>query len=429
MHARERAQILNLLKSIHLVRPAEGEMPSAQFFPGVHRPFTFPTGIAISWWFDKRARIARTSVASLLLGSSSKFLGCDQKTAQEVVLKTLQETCNDSHIFLADEVVFAKRSTLFECLKGDVSQCAAKIFALMQANLSIVMGRYCTVFLVPRLQLPSFSVESYGIDVVAVGDRDAWSRILQKDFVFNGWKPGISDGPGIDPAFSPPADYYSVLVLDASGTRSGIKSSNILKARAFLAVVFSCASRAAPYPYLKGSVRTYEYCAQFPHVSAPEQVRERSDTEPLIPRFLDDVILDQTGVSQVSSWFAALEICPPDLVARIEKAAHFLNMGINASGTAGFVNLFVALDALLGRMGSVEASILEGLGKLGFEEVDINRAKCLFQLRNELVHGGSRYVEEWNYHACYLRRFDSDPMRDVQRIAEMAVLWAPDRLR
>lgn len=427
MQARVRAQILNLLKCIHLVRPAGASRPSDLFFPGVHPPFAFPTGISVAWWRDERAHAAQRGVASLLVGSAADFEGCDQETARDAVLDTLKEACNDSDIFHADDVVFAKSSTLFESLRADLTECADQLFARMQRKLSQAIGRCCTVFLVPRLKLPSFSIENHGIHIVEVGDGDAWRRILNMGFVFSGWEPGVY-GPGTDAGFSPPTDYSSALLVDGKGTRSGIQFLSILKVRAFLAVTSAVASRNAAHASLKGGIRTHEYCAQFPHVSNPQQVRWRSDTEPLFPNFLEDVTIDQLGALEICRWFTQLDVAPTDVATRIEKAAHFLNLGLNTGGTGAFVNFFVALDALLGRRGAVENSILEGLERLGFEEADINRAQSLFQLRNELVHGGSRYVEEWTLYPRYLRRFRSSPMRDVQRIAETAVLLAPDRL-
>lgn len=53
------------------------------------------------------------------------------------------------------------------------------------------------------------------------------------------------------------------------------------------------------------------------------------------------------------------------------------------------MNYFIALDALLGRRGAVESSILSGLERLQLGPVQVEKSSWLFDLRNELVHGGS----------------------------------------
>ena len=49
----------------------------------------------------------------------------------------------------------------------------------------------------------------------------------------------------------------------------------------------------------------------------------------------------------------------------------------------------------------------------------------LFDLRNELVHGGSRYVKEWPKYQRYYRHFDTTPSRDIEKLAFAALLRAP----
>jgi hypothetical protein len=49
------------------------------------------------------------------------------------------------------------------------------------------------------------------------------------------------------------------------------------------------------------------------------------------------------------------------------------------------------------------------------------RAKKLMRLRNELLHGGSSSIDNWNQLGFYLRHFRSDPLRDVG-VAAMTAL-------
>ncbi len=79
-----------------------------------------------------------------------------------------------------------------------------------------------------------------------------------------------------------------------------------------------------------------------------------------------------------------------------------------------FMHFFIALDALFGERNKVEDSIVSGIKKIfpNNTKWDI-RAKKLFELRSELVHGGSSSIDEWNNLAYYRRNFYSDPLYDV----------------
>ena len=98
---------------------------------------------------------------------------------------------------------------------------------------------------------------------------------------------------------------------------------------------------------------------------------------------------------------------------------------MNADDIEAYINNFVALDALFGERGSVEASIEAGILSLALGADLEQRVSCLFDLRNELVHGGSRYISEWPKYQSYVRHFKSQPLADVAKLARSAILAAP----
>jgi hypothetical protein len=98
---------------------------------------------------------------------------------------------------------------------------------------------------------------------------------------------------------------------------------------------------------------------------------------------------------------------------------------MNSDDIEAYINYFVTLDALFGERGSVETSILAGVRALDINPAYIEKASWLFDLRNEIVHGGSRYITEWPKYTRYTQHFRSKPMADVQSLAQLAVLQAP----
>lgn len=98
---------------------------------------------------------------------------------------------------------------------------------------------------------------------------------------------------------------------------------------------------------------------------------------------------------------------------------------MNSDDIESYVNYYIALDALFGERGSVETSILNGLKELKLEKSDEDKASWLFDLRNDLVHGGSRCVKDWSKYQRYYRHFDSRPEKDIERLAFSALNRAP----
>lgn len=368
-------------------------------------------------------------MSTLLIQHSPDFYDCDLQTVSDVIMRTLHETCVDPAAFNADEVIFAQHPTLFDCISVPIPQCTASILAEMEKNLRAEIGRCCTVYAVPRLLSESFCLQDARIHVIAKQDVDAWQHLVDDGFMFDGWKP-VDPRVGLrkDRTFSPNGDFESVLVADSHGTKKGTRFSSLLKFRALLAVTVAVVAVHRTHPYFKSGADPLKFCAQFPHESNPDRTLSRDDCDQLIPYYTDNIPVGPIEVAAIRDWYIKCSQCGPDTKNRIEKAAHFLNLGINATGTEAYINYFVTLDALLGQRGSVEASILAGLRTLGLGADQIEKARWLFELRSEIVHGGSRYIEEWSKYANYVRHFRTKPMRDVEAIAQLSVLRAPQVL-
>lgn len=424
-----RSQVIRLLRNIMLSPQKQGGRASVMFLARVESVHGLTAEVSMSWWFNSHSRSAQAALASLLIKSSPDLSDCDQKTASEVVLITLQEICIDRGVFYVEDVIFARGLTLFDCMVHDVENGAALILSAILLRLRARIGRCCTVFAIPRFVLPSFNVPDQGIHLIAKGDRAGWHRLVEDGYMVDDWWPS-QHGSYIlaDSVFSLPEKYESLIVVEGAGTRRGTRFSSIMKSRVLGAVIFCVSSASAEHRYHKSAASPFGFCVQYPHSSDPMQTAHRNDCAPIVPYYASEIPLNATGVLKVQRWYEKLNLCGTSIASRIEKSAHFFNLGMNANGVEAYVNFFVALDALLGRRGAVEASIISGLEMLQFSNSDVQRAKWLFELRSELVHGGSRYIEEWKRYPRYLRFFESEPLHDVQQLARDAVLKAPELL-
>lgn len=420
------SQIARLTKSILLKPTSPEQRPSAKFIAGKHSPFGFPSGIGLTWWYSEDTFDAIDAVALLLTEKSAEFRNCDLESVSELVTKTLQEVCADKTIFDVDAVFFPRKQTLFECYARSVSLSAESILEALETNLRALIGKRCTLYVMPRFQVSSFLLENDTLHVIAKQDRAAWQRLVDKDYEFGGWTPeNPTLGTRGTPTFAPPTSFECVLVAEECGTQKGARFSSILRFRKLTSVLFSVAEQRAEYPYHKAMARPSEFCIQFPHQSGADGTTTRSDCEALIPYFTSDISIGEAEVAEVKRWYEASSTCSQETQERIEKGAYFLNRALNAADIESYINYFVALDALFGERGAVEASILNGVRSLGIDPEFSEKTPWLFDLRNELVHGGSRYITEWPKYARYAQHFRTKPIADIRSLAQLAVLNAP----
>ena len=288
------------------------------------------------------------------------------------------------------------------------------------------MGRRCTVFAVPRFKVASFIVPGRSIRLIARNDEEAWQKLIDDGYQFDGWSP-LNPQLGFreDTTFCPPGNFECVLVAEENGTQRGTRFNSILKFRKLAALLFATACERSPHKIHKAMARPFEFCVQFAHKSSSNGNVTRSDCDPVIPYSVSDVELCSDDVSSILGWYEQLDRCMNEHQGRIEKAAHFVNRAINSDDIESYINYFVALDALFGQRGAVEASILEGVQALSLDATLTEKTHWLFKLRSEIVHGGSRYISEWPEYRRYTQHFRSKPIDDVRDLAQSAMLRAP----
>ena len=420
------AHVIALTKAVHLTKPKDEPGYMAQFLVGTRNRLSFIGGFGLSWWYTKRSFKTIETIASMLIDSKNEFRDGDIDSVQEVIRETLKEVCIDKALFDPDAVCFAYRETLFECkLPIGTDVFGSAILGHIVANLRKTINRRCTIYVAPRLIGQSFEVPQIGVSVIKKTDEAAWRAMLTKGYQTNDWVPFTGSFPHNEGMGFSRLHYDYIFVSEETGTQKGSKFSSQLKLRRLFSVIYAIACEHGAYRLTKSAAAPYTLCLQFPESSAYEVTITMSEIGSLLPYYINDLVLSTEQILQVQGWFDATYRLADDVLSRVEKCAHFINRAMNANDIESYINYYVALDALFGERGAVEASILNGVKDLQLEDSMEAKAGWLFDLRNELVHGGSRFIREWVKYQRYYRHFDSRPEEDIQSLVFAALRQAP----
>lgn len=423
------AQLARLLKSILLIEVPGAIHPPAQFGAGKRTPLTVFSRPGMSWWYCDQTFLAKSALASLLKESDLSFKDCDIESVERTIMETLQEICLDEALFDGDDVFFRQKPNLFECHRSELAlnDFAARIVDAIKDNLRTIIGRRCTLYPLPRYMGPSFRVPGLGLWAVSRTDLTTWEVFEKQDYLLDGWSPSnpVMKTPGDRALDGAGAHYF--LISEEVGTQQGAKFASAVKLRTLIALMFSVVVSRQGRGFWKSAAPASTVCVQFPHRSSTDLQTTLSELGALSPHYVSDLKFDSEAINVLLAWYRKREACTPEFGQRLDKAAYFINRGMNADDIESYINNFVALDALFGEQGSVEASIKAGVLSLALGADLENRVSWLFDLRNELVHGGSRYIAEWPEYQRYVRHFKSQPLADVAKLAQSAILAAPAR--
>lgn len=419
------SQIVHLLKSIHLQNDGAEVKYFAKFLAGerLGNPFL---GVGLTWWYTKDTFRLRDIISVMLIKDQKQFKDCDPESVSEVIMSTLQEIAVNRILFDVDAILFAKQPTLFGCCIIGTIDFVRTFLERLQENLISLIGRRCTVHVLPRFKVESFCLPENSLRIISKGDHRSWKMLAEEGYLIDFQSDVSSMLQGLNnQVFSMPEDFDCALVSENSGTQKGSRFNSILQFRKLTAVLFSVASQIKHSPPHKSSAQPFGFCVQFPHKSNSDLRVYRNDCAPIAPYYASDVVIDSANMQLIRHWFERVGECSDDVRVKIEKGAHFLNRAMNSSDIEGYLNFFIVLDAIYGSQGMVESSITGGVRNLKVDRNYVEKIRWLFKLRNEIVHGGSRYIGEWPGYADYLKHFQSRPQADIEYIAQQAVLQSP----
>lgn len=416
-------QIIALTKTIFLKSPDGSRNGMEQFGVGKKDPFVFTGGIAISWWYKPITYKIVENLSFIINSEIPEFSSCDYKSIQNTIRQTLHEICIDRLIFNGDDVCFARKNTLFDCrIENDTNKFGRYILDAILLNVRLSISACCVIYSAPRITGGSFTIDSERIHVIHKSDSAAWRNLATLGYDTTGWCPTTGKFSDGSPSAFSNLIYDLLIVVESKGTTEGNRFSASLKIRKFLSIINSTLEYRFRHKVI---AKPHSKCLLIPHKSTPNRALTQTAIGELFPYYAKEITISNEDIPHIKNWYTTTALLTEEQKNRVEKCSHFINRGMNSNDIDSYIHYFVALDALYGKAGSVSRSIVEGVSSLPRAEDWNEKISWLFELRNELVHGGSRYIEEWPKHMKYYRHFSSEPARDIEALALHALASSP----
>lgn len=419
-------QVISLTKNLFLKSPDGSKNGMEQFSTGNRNTFQFTAGIVVSWWYKKITYKIVENISFLISTGLTEFAECDHETIQVIIRDSLHELCVDKQIFNRDDVCFGRKDTLFDCkTEKDTRKFGSYILEAILQNIRESISSCVVIYSAPRINGKSFSVDSEKIHILYKNDKNEWKRLSDKGYYVKEWDPVSGNFiDGRSTGFTN-KKYDYIFIAELNGTVKGNKFTASLKFRKLFSVIRSMIE----YEFMfKVMANPHSVCMQIPHSSNHKKNFVQNIIGDLFPYYGSETIIKEKDIARIQEWYFLEKRLTFEQKNRINKCAHFISKGMNTSDIESYINYFVALDALYGKIGSVSKSIEEAICSLPEGNEWREKITWLFSLRNELVHGGSRYIKEWPKYMRYYRHFSTDPERDIEKLAFYALASAPREL-
>ncbi|KRD31401.1 hypothetical protein ASE35_15470 [Lysobacter sp. Root916] len=409
-----RAGWLSLLREIRLGSQPEGGRKTSFIAVDLH---PFAPSLTVTWWRTPRAERSVKLLAASYLERAERGHH-ELMHVVELIQRTLQERCLDPGVF--EGVLTAPAGSLFDRLAVAEADAVDTLHAAMEAQLLGDSGRWVAIHPLYRIVGASVDLGFANLRIVRPDDESYW-RSLNGGRVLANWSPLTGHLTGSAIGFREGL-FHAWLVGEYQGSKEGVRQRYKRDAQQAMAAVYAFWSEDRRRHRVAQVAQ--EHCLLLQD-GPLRSGYELSGLGRVYPCYGDENEVALLA-PRLRAWNLARAALSADAAQRLGNALCFVNLAMGSDDIAYYLHYFIALDALFGVRGRVEDSIVEGVRRVSALPAAADRAAWLFELRNELVHGGSRNVHEWPRYPDYLRHFDTEPERDIEAIVLDCLRRYPD---
>lgn len=409
-------KIIALTKGIYLQKSDCEYVREVQFIIDVGKLFYPLSGFKLTWWYGKSAVKCCMDIAAMAISFDSALKFGDNRAFYSIIMQFLENNALNGEFFNDTLVRQKKVKTLFEARAlNDITEFASRLWRSIYKALLNSTANWLVLYPFSHINTKSFILDFDGISLMNVDDKDMWCRLCQKYPTAKYWNP--ETGKCVDEkqsVFSRKAPS-TWLICETKGTELGVRVNASRLMRKFIGVFFSFVYEHNQTVLHKSMAQPSVFSIQFPsepgHIHS-EQIIAGIGT--LLPPLLDEICLTSNSLKDISTWYQVSSSAPASKVHRAEVGAQFIQYGMVADGIERFIHSFIVLDALFGKRHKVEDCIKDGLQKV-FKNNQMweNKIDKIYDLRNELIHGGVISIDDWKNLGSYRRTFGTEPLRDV----------------
>ena len=410
---------LGLLREIFL-QDGEADGLADVFFIGCGDNDPFGSRIGITWWKSKRYRRLERALALAIRHDMRVLTGISLNDFVCGISTTLRDNKLNRSLV---RTLFAKSSvkTLHDAYSdNEPEQIAEALWQRYVRYVSTELDSWLFLYPLERVTTKNGSFECGEFCILAQSDRATYLRYCE-DFPRLRSLDITTGALGQDMCLSTKSPL-SWLLIEGNGTGDSVLDSGKQRASFFIGVLFSVIriqSTVSPFTASSAEANGFVTAVSAGNSDYSFKGADRGPILHALPRTID---VSQGMLDVVSRWLNQCIAAAPSLRQRSETAAKWINHAALHRNHVRFLFFFFAIDALFGVRSGVERSIVNGV-KSCMPGDWSQRCTWLFELRSELVHGGSASINEWKRYEKYCTHFESDPQDDIEEIAATCLVY------
>ncbi len=339
------------------------------------------------------------------------------KELEKFILVLIEEEALRCSYLDSDKIMTLDQNSLFDCRSDKNPQIFAKLFYIdLVKLLHEKKVNWLNIVPIMKVRLDSFNLGYDDISIINRHDKNFWSQ--SSNHFKNGMDYDIYNFAMKDCHFNRPSLENNILIICKNkGSQEFSKIDALLKIKKIISILFSFISVNNEYMLTKSSHTEKSVFTQFPSLTSNNHTTESMLSE-ISPCYIKEYFDSDFNVQNIKDYYCQLSKKNDEIKNRVFVATNYINHAMNGLNENDiFLNYYISLDALFGIKHQVGKSIERGINFIINDEILKSKSKYLYELRNDLVHGGIRYIEEWDKYEKYYNEFKSDILTDIEKLA------------
>ena len=382
--------------------------------------------IGLEWWYTRKGYRTCDDLAKMIIAQNMLLSEGDYESFSNIIRDTIERNGLNEELFKTDIVFKSEVENLLDARNiPDHKIFAVRLYEIIEKELTMALSDWMIIAPITTILSESYYFENLNIHLLSSKDIGYWQCVNSDYKSSYGFNP--ADGKNFNSSIIPAA--YKVpsnwIIFKTTGTEIGAIKKMEFLTRELIVLIYSLKVSSSCELNNLIENKNPRYCFMFPKYEEKVGFNLQISPLPFIePPFSTVTTIDPHDLKNIDEYIQSIQKLKPQHQKRFETATQFIHYGMLAySNVEKFMHFYIALDAMYGEIYNVEESIKNGLLSIKNVDKDIEmKSKKLYDLRNEILHGGCSRLEEWKGYSKYLDVFEVEPFEDLELICYRCIM-------
>lgn len=370
-----------------------------------------PGHIETQWWITVKGKKLIINLVSHFKNTANGYI--ERDAIESNIIQFFKDNLFHKEIFSSDSIMFSDNKTLFDSrIYENQFYFGYILYNKLLTELNNYIEKILFIYPLYRFKSPSFTIDK-GLNFISNRNIEEFTKLYDQFPQLKHFNP-IKGTLYNDKTFF--NSKYSIdgwMLFHVLGEITSCVNVTKLKMKMFFSVLFST---------LIGDNIGFSYS----NTQTQETYGIRFSKKKIsclhigniVHSYLEEISLSVERIKIIQDIYSKVKSLDTEKQKRYEIATNFFINSMTSNDLDKYINLFIVLDALWGIDGNSRNSIIDGICKVtGSDVKSKEKAKYLYDLRCEIMHGSCILIDDWDDYDIFYNKFNSDPINELLMIS------------